>query len=165
MNFSKLRHRIIFLSPTDEIINSMGETVPRYKPFKPYLPLPIQVDADKVYLSHDNDGNAVLKYIDGKPYAHKLALQNFSVAAFVTPTTGREYEESQKIRAETTYKISTRYFRGINSTHRILYNNREFEIVSVLDLNERHEELQIIAAERNTQTAQTFNGDEYNGEE
>ena len=165
MNFSKLRHRIIFLSPTDEIINSMGETVPRYKPFKPYLPLPLQMQNNKVYLSHDNDGNAVLEYANGKPYAHKLALENFSVAAFVAPTTGREYEESQKIRAETTYKISTRYFRGINSTHRILYDNREFEIVSVLDLNERHEELQIIAAEGNTQTAQTFNGDEYNGEE
>ncbi len=165
MNFSKLRHRIIFLSPTNEIINSMGETVPRYKPFKPYLPLPIQVDADKVYLSHDNDGNAVLKYIDGKPYAHKLALENFSVAAFVAPTTGREYEESQKIRAETTYKISIRYFRNITPAMRILYNNREFEIVSVLDLNERHEELQIIAAERNAQTAQNFDKGEYNGEE
>ena len=47
---------------------------------------------------------------------------------------------------------------------RILYNNREFEIVSVLDLNERHEELQIIAAERNTQTAQNFDKGEYNGE-
>ena len=128
MNFSKLRHRIIFLSPTDEIINSMGETVPRYKPFKPYLPLPLQVDADKVYLSHDNDGNAVLEYANGKPYAHKLALENFSVAAFVAPTTGKEYEESQKIRAETTYKISTRYFRNItpdrkstrlNSSHKV----------------------------------------------
>ena len=165
MNFSKLRHRIIFLQSTDLTENSMGETVPRYKPFKPYLSLPLQVDADKVYLTHDNDGNAVLKYENGKPYAHKLALQNFSVAAFVAPTTGREYEESQKIRAETTYKILTRYFRGINSSHRILYDNREFEIISVLDINERHEELQIIAAERNTQTAQTFNGDEYNGEE
>ena len=48
---------------------------------------------------------------------------------------------------------------------RILYNNREFEIVSVLDLNERHEELQIIAAERNAQTAQNFDKGEYNGEE
>ena len=28
MNFSKLRHRIIFLLPTDMIKNSMGETVP-----------------------------------------------------------------------------------------------------------------------------------------
>ena len=164
MNFSKLRHRIIFLSPTDETINSMGETIPRYKPFKPYLPLSLQVDADKVYLSHDNDGNAVLEYANGKPYAHKLALQNFSVAGLVVPMSGREYEESQKIRAETTYKISTRFFRNITSAMRILYDNREFEIVSVLDLGGKHDELQIIAAERNTQTAQTFNGDEYSGE-
>ena len=164
MTFSKLRHRIIFLSPTDETINSMGETIPRYKPFKPYLPLSLQVDADKVYLSHDNDGNAVLEYANGKPYAHKLALQNFSVAGLVVPMSGREYEESQKIRAETTYKISTRFFRNITSAMRILYDNREFEIVSVLDLGGKHDELQIIAAEKNTQTAQTFNGDEYSGE-
>ena len=163
MNFSKLRHRIIFLRPTDMIKNSMGETVPRYKPFKPYLPLSIQVDADKVYLSHDNDGNAVLKYIDGKPYAHKLALQNFSVAGLVAPMSGREYEESQKIRAETTYKISTRFFRHITSDMRILYDNREFEIVSVLDLGGKHDELQIVAAEKDSKSAQTFNGDDNDG--
>lgn len=164
MNFSKLRHRIIFLRPTDMIKNSMGETVPRYKPFKPYLPLPIQVDADKVYLSHDNDGNAVLKYIDGKPYAHKLALQNFSFAGLVAPMSGREYEESQKIRAETTYKISTRFFRHITSDMRILYDNREFEIISILDLGGKHDELQIVAAEKDSKSAQTFNGDDYDGE-
>ena len=163
MNFSKLRHRIIFLRPTDMIKNSMGETVPRYKPFKPYLPLSIQVDADKVYLSHDNDGNAVLKYIDGKPYAHKLALQNFSVAGLVAPMSGREYEESQKIRAETTYKISTRFFRHITSDMRILYDNREFEIISVIDLGGKHDELQIVAAEKDSKSAQTFNGDDYDG--
>ena len=164
MNFSKLRHRIIFLRPTDMIKNSMGETVPRYKPFKPYLPLPIQVYADKVYLSQDNDGNAVLKYIDGKPYAHKLALQNFSVAGLVAPMSGREYEESQKIRAETTYKISTRFFRHITSDMRILYDNREFEIISVLDLGGKHDELQIVATEKDSKSAQTFNGDDYYGE-
>ena len=69
-------------------------------------------------------------------------------AAFVAPMTGREYEESQKIRAETTYKISTRYFQNISHDMRILYNKKEFEIVSVLDLNERHEELQIVVAEK-----------------
>ena len=163
MNFSKLRHRIIFLRPTDMIKNSMGETVPRYKPFKPYLPLPVQVDADKVYLSHDNDGNAVLKYIDGKPYAHKLALQNFSVAGLVAPMSGREYEESQKIRAETTYKISTRFFRHITSDMCILYDNREFEIISVLDLGGKHDELQIVVVEKDSKSAQTFSGDDYDG--
>lgn len=165
MNFSKLRHRIIFLQSTDLTENSMGETVPRYKPFKPYLPLDLQVTDNKVYLSHDSDGNAILIENNDQPIAHKLALSEYSVAAFVAPTTGREYEESQKIRAETTYKISTRYFRGINSSHRILYDNRKFEIISVLDINERHEELQIIAAERNTQTAQNFNKGDYDGEE
>jgi hypothetical protein len=44
---------------------------------------------------------------------------------------------------------------------RILYDGREFEIVSVLDLNERHEELQIIAVETNKSTSQNFNQEEY----
>ena len=154
MNFSKLRHRIIFLRPTDEVINSMGETVPKYKPFKPYLPLPLQIENERVYLSHDEDG---------QPIAHKLALKDYSVAALVAPMSGREYEESQKLRAETTYKIATRFFRGIKPEHRILYDNREFDIVSVLDIGGKHEELQIVAAERDSKTAQTFGGGDYDG--
>lgn len=163
MNFSKLRHRVIFLRPTDIATNAMGETVPRYKPFKPGLKLNLQVDEDKVYMTYDNDGNAVLEYIDGKPYAHKVALKKYSVAALVVPMSGREYEESQKLRTETTYKISTRFFPGITPDLRILYDNREFEIVSVLDLNGRHSELQIVAAEKNRTTAQTFDGDDFDG--
>ena len=158
MDFSKLRHRIIFLRPTDTVTNSIGETVPRYKPFKPYLPLPLQVQGEDVYLTHDSDGNAVLVYVDGKPYAHKLALKEYSVAGFVSPISGREYEESQKLRTETTYKISTRFFRNITPEMRILYDNKEFEIVSVLDLNEKHEELQIIAIHKDTHTTQDFAG-------
>ena len=163
MNFSKLRHRVIFLRPTDLLINSMGETVPRYKPFKPGLNLNMQIEDENVYLKNDNDGNAYLEYIDGKPYAHKVALEKYSVAGLVVPMSGREYEESQKLRTETTYKIFTRYFYGITPEMHILYNNREFEIVSVLDLNERHTELQIIAAEKDRTTAQSFDGDDYDG--
>lgn len=159
MDFSKLRHRIIFLRPTDTVTNSIGETVPKYKPFKPYLPLPLQVQGEDVYLTHDSDGNAVLVYADGKPYAHKLALKEYSVAGFVSPMSGREYEESQKLRTETTYKISTRFFRNITPEMRIMYDGKEFEIVSVLDLNEKHEELQIIAIHKDTHTAQDFVGD------
>ena len=83
MDFSKLRHRLVFLRPTDLVTNSMGETIPRYKAFKPYLPLPLQMKQDKVYLSHDNDGNAILVEENGKVYAHKLMLREFSVAGFV----------------------------------------------------------------------------------
>lgn len=161
MNFSKLRHRVIFLCPTDNITNSMGELVPRYKPFKPYTPLSLQVEDNRVYLCSDNDGNARLKYIDGRPYAYRLALKEYSVAAFVSPMSGREYEESQKIRAETTYKILTRYFPSIQPGHRILHYHREFDIISVLDIDGCHEQLEIIAAERSRKDSQTFNEDKY----
>ena len=144
MDFSKLRHRVIFLSPIFVTKNSMSENVPRYIPYQPAK----KISKNDVYLSYDKDNNAVLQDSDGKTYEEKKAITEFSVAAFVAPMTGREYEESQKIRAETTYKISTRYFQNISHDMRILYNKKEFEIVSVLDLNERHEELQIVVAEK-----------------
>ena len=152
MDFSKLRHRIIFLYPGDLRKNSMGETVPGYVPFRP--PLPSSFRETGVFLTHDTDGSAVLKRRDGKAYPHQEALQDYSVAAFVSPMSGREYEESQKLRAETTYKIVTRFFPGITPQMRILYDSREFEIVSVLDMNEQHTELQIVAAEKGRKTAQ-----------
>lgn len=151
MDFSKLRHRVIFLLPRYVDINSMSETVPRYTPYHPAK----KINKSDVYISYDKDNNAVLKNSDGKTYEGKRAIKEFSVAAFVSPMTGREYEESQKIRAETTYKISTRYFPGIAPDMRVLYNKKEFEIVSVLDLNERHEELQIVVAEKGRITHKT----------
>ena len=42
---------------------------------------------------------------------------------------------------------------------RIFHNGREFEIVSVLDLDGRREELQIVAIETGRNTAQTYTGD------
>lgn len=154
MNFSKLRHRIIFLRPGDLRKNSMGETVPGYAPFKPSIS-----SSDGVYLTHDTDGNAVIKRRDGKTYSYLDALRDYSVAAFVSPMSGREYEESQKLRVETTYKIVTRFFPKITPQMRILYDNREFEIVSVLDTNEQHTELQIVAAEKGRITAQNTDDD------
>ena len=127
MNFSKLRHRIIFLRPTDITTNSMNETVPGYEPFKPYV-------------------------------KNQAEVQDFSVAGLVVPMSEREYEESQKIRAETTYKISTRYFPNITADMRILHDGREFEIISILDLDGRREELQIIAIETGRKTAQNYEG-------
>ena len=128
MNFSKLRHRVIFLKPTDTTTNSMNEAIPKYEPFKPYA-------------------------------KNQDEIIDFSVAGLVVPMSGREYEESQKIRAETTYKISTRYFPGITAEMRIFHNGREFEIISILDLDGRREELQIIAIEKDRKTAQNYEGD------
>lgn len=73
-----------------------------------------------------------------------------TVWAFVAPKTGREYDEAQKLRAETTYNIHTRYFSDITAEMQIRFNDRILKIESVLNINERNEELQIVASEVDT---------------
>ena len=70
-----------------------------------------------------------------------------TVWAFAAPKTGREYDEAQKLRAETTYNIHTRYFADITAEMQIRFNGRILKIESVLNINERNEELQIVASE------------------
>ena len=68
--------------------------------------------------------------------------------AYVAPKTGREYDEAQKLRAETTYNVLTRYFPGITTDMRISFRDRVFDIESVLNIDERNEQLQIVAVEK-----------------
>lgn len=70
-----------------------------------------------------------------------------TVWAFVTPKTGREYDEAQKLRAETTYNVYTRYFADVTAEMQIRFNDRILKIESVLNVNERNEELLIVASE------------------
>jgi len=70
-----------------------------------------------------------------------------TVWAYVAPKTGREYDEAQKLRAETTYNVITRYFDGITADMRIMFNGRILKIESVLNIDERKEQLQIVASE------------------
>ena len=70
-----------------------------------------------------------------------------TVWAFVAPKTGREYDEAQKLRAETTYNVHTRYFADVTADMQIKYNNKIFKIESVLNIDERNEELHIVASE------------------
>ena len=73
-----------------------------------------------------------------------------TVWAFVAPRTGREYDEAQKIRAETTYNVLTRYFPNITTDMRIAFRDRILKIESVLNVDERNEQLQIVASEVDT---------------
>lgn len=73
-----------------------------------------------------------------------------TVWAYVAPKTGREYDEAQKLRAETTYNVTTRYLPGITTDMRILFRGRILKIESVLSIGERFEQLQIVASEVDT---------------
>lgn len=71
-----------------------------------------------------------------------------TVWASVEPARGREYQEAQRIRQELTYKITSRYHKGINQNMLIKFRKRYFEIISVINVRERNEMLEIICTEK-----------------
>lgn len=70
-----------------------------------------------------------------------------TVWASVEPTRGREYQEAQRIRPELTYKIMTRYHKGITPDMFIKFGERYFNIVSIINVREKNEMLEIICTE------------------
>ena len=144
MDFTKLRHRIIFLKPREIGKNAMGETVPVWVPFKPYE----NDSSSTINIPEDERGNAILKSKGGNLYSINAAVKEFAVWASVAPVTGREYDEAQKIREEHTYKIITRYFPNITTDMKIMFGLQTLEIVSVMNVGERNSELQIVAKEK-----------------
>lgn len=143
-----MRNRIIFLKPSEKKLNTMGENVPVYIPFKSSLNNNLIIDEDEnVYQLDDRTGNAVLKILNQTPYAKPVSEKDFAVWAYVAPKTGREYEESQKLRSETTYNVITRYHEGITTDMKIQLRDKELKIESVLNVDERNEQLQIVAFE------------------
>lgn len=74
-----------------------------------------------------------------------------TVWASVEPTRGREYQEAQRIRPELTYKIATRYHKEVTEDMFIKYKDRYFQIVSIINVKERNEMLEIVCTEKKTE--------------
>ncbi len=55
----------------------------------------------------------------------------------VEPLSGREYISGEKTQGETTHKIVLRYYDKLEVEHRLVHNSRNFEIVSIANLQER----------------------------
>lgn len=70
------------------------------------------------------------------------------VWASVEPMRGKEYQEAQRIRPELTYKITTRYHREITPDMIIKFKDRHFQIVSIINVKERNEMLEIMCTEK-----------------
>lgn len=71
-----------------------------------------------------------------------------TVWASVEPTRGREYQEAQRIRPELTYKITTRYHKEITPDMFIKFKDRLFNIISIINVKEKNEMLEIICTEK-----------------
>lgn len=70
--------------------------------------------------------------------------------AAVEPLTGREYFAAQQVQADTAVRITIRYqtsLSGLTTKDRVVFGNRTFDIRSVIDVRERHTELQVMCTE------------------
>lgn len=70
-----------------------------------------------------------------------------TVWGVVEPLSGREYWAAQQQAAEMSYRVRIRYRAGVLPTWRVLYGSRVFLVLSVIDVNERHEEMQLMCRE------------------
>lgn len=69
------------------------------------------------------------------------------VWASVEPLQGKEYHAAVQDRAEVSTRFRIRFIAGLKPDMRIVYDGRVFGIVSIIDPNERHVELQIMTTE------------------
>jgi SPP1 family predicted phage head-tail adaptor len=67
--------------------------------------------------------------------------------ASIEPVSGREYFAAQSTQAEVTHRIRLRYLSGVTPKMRVNYNSRIFDILSVININERNRELQLMCRE------------------
>ena len=67
------------------------------------------------------------------------AWSTFAVVyAEIVPLSGSEDYVAQGLNAATVYRISTRYVEGVVPKMRIIWGDREFEIIGVRNLDERN---------------------------
>lgn len=70
-----------------------------------------------------------------------------TVWSAVYPLRGSEFWSAMAVQNENSVKFICRYITNINTDMRILYNSREFDIIGIIDVDERHKWLQIMASE------------------
>lgn len=67
--------------------------------------------------------------------------------ASIEPLRGREYFAAQEMNAEVTGTIRIRYIPGVKPDMRVSFGQCTFEVLAVVDPDERHRELQLLVKE------------------
>jgi len=74
-------------------------------------------------------------------------LEEAVVWASVEPIAGREYFMSQQMQSDVTHRIIIRYYAGVIPSYRIKFGTRIFDIMSVINTEERNREMVLMARE------------------
>lgn len=142
MNYGDMRDRVVLLCPGYNFRNELGETVPAWTPFNPFRENNRQV----LPVLTVTEGQPKPQYLQGS----EVDLTQYAIWAKVTPTTGREYEEAQKLRAELTYNVKMRYSTAVRSDFKVLHRGRILDIISVININGLGRELRLVCSEVDT---------------
>lgn len=65
----------------------------------------------------------------------------------VEPLVGRELLLAQQTVALVTHRVGLRYLAGLTAKKRLVFNGRTFNILNVMNLEERNREMEIMAQE------------------
>jgi len=83
---------------------------------------------------------------------HKVTIQELqrvlaTVWAKIQPLRGNERYQAQQVSSALSHKIILRYLDGVKPQMRVLYGSRVFYIVSVINVEERNEMLELLCEE------------------
>ncbi len=67
--------------------------------------------------------------------------------ASIEPLTAREYFQSQQVQSQVTHKITIRYYLGLRTDYRMLWGSRIFNIISMINPEERNREMILLCTE------------------
>lgn len=68
--------------------------------------------------------------------------------AGIEPISGRERIAGDQVMSDLTHRVMMRYRAGVTPKMRLVNGARVLEIVSVIDTNNRHEQLELLCTER-----------------
>lgn len=69
------------------------------------------------------------------------------VPCSIEPISGREYFTQAQVQGEVTHRLRMRYLAGVLPSMRVLYGSRVFDIVAVMNLEERNVEMHLMCVE------------------
>lgn len=89
------------------------------------------------------------KTISTDAYGGTVETWNDICAAWaaIEPLQGRELVSAQAVNAETTVKITMRYRSGMTTDKRIVHAGKYYNVLSVLDVENRHQQLICLCSE------------------
>jgi SPP1 family predicted phage head-tail adaptor len=70
-----------------------------------------------------------------------------TIWAAIEPLRGREYFQAATVQSQNMIRFTIRYRKGVTSKMRISYDSKLYDIQSIIDVNGRHQQLELMAKE------------------